>query len=68
PSLPDNNSETLDLSEKSAKYDADLVTENLAEIMLKQGKKNKAIKIYQQLMLKFPDKKAYFAEKIEKLN
>ena len=68
PSLPDNDSETLDLSEKSAEYDTDLVTENLAEIMLKQGKKNKALEIYRQLMLKFPDKKAYFAEKIEKLN
>ncbi|MEM6842166.1 MAG: hypothetical protein AAF632_08060 [Bacteroidota bacterium] len=68
PTLPDNAPEALDLSEKSASYDGNLVTENLAGIMLKQGKKNRAIKIYQQLMLKFPDKKAYFAEKIEKLN
>ncbi|WKN43819.1 hypothetical protein [Tunicatimonas pelagia] len=68
PNLPDSAAETSDLSEKSATYDTDLVTENLAEIMLKQGKKGKAIKIYRQLMLKFPEKKAYFAEKIEKLN
>ncbi len=68
PNSPDNVAEASDLSERSATYDGELVTENLAEIMLKQGKKGKAIKIYQQLMLKFPDKKAYFAEKIEKLN
>ncbi len=68
PNSPDNVAEASDLSEKSATYDGGLVTENLAEIMLKQGKKGKAIKIYQQLMLKFPDKKPYFAEKIEKLN
>jgi len=64
----DNTDETSDLSEKSATYDDDLVTENLAEIMQKQGKQEKAIEIYQQLKLKFPEKKAYFAEKIEKLN
>lgn len=67
PALVRDDSETEDLSEKSGTYSSDLVTENLAEIMLRQGKKEKAIEIYQQLILKMPEKKAYFAEKIEQL-
>jgi hypothetical protein len=35
--------------------------------MLKQGKTDKAIEIYEKLIIKFPEKKSYFAEKIESL-
>lgn len=35
--------------------------------MIKQGKIDKAIDIYEKLILKYPQKKAYFAEKIENL-
>ena len=43
-------------------------SENLAKILIKQNKPNKAIKIYKKLILKNSEKKAYFAKKIEELN
>lgn len=45
-----------------------LVSESLAEIHAKQGKFDKAIEIYKKLSLQNPQKKAYFAAKIDKLN
>ena len=57
-----------DLSEKSSSLGMKVVSESLAKIMLKQGKVEKAIEIYQELICKYPEKKAYFAEKIEQLN
>ena len=44
-----------------------LVSENLAKILAKQGKTEKAIDIYKKLVWKFPQKKAYFASQIESL-
>lgn len=56
-----------DLAKKSVEDAPTFVSENLASIMVRQGKYGQAIKIYQQLMLKYPDKKAYFADLIEHL-
>jgi len=53
-----------DLSEKSIKP-PEIISENLANILIKQGKIDKAIDIYEKLILKFPEKKAYFASRIE---
>lgn len=44
-----------------------LVTETLAKIYALQGNINKAIRAYEILSLKFPQKSAYFATLIEKL-
>lgn len=44
-----------------------LVSETLAIIHAKQGKLDKAIEIYEQLILQEPKKSAYFASQIEKL-
>ncbi|WP_266366702.1 hypothetical protein [Tellurirhabdus rosea] len=44
-----------------------LVTESFAKILIKQGKFDKAIDIYQKLMVKNPEKKSYFADQIREL-
>ncbi len=56
-----------DLSVSSAKPNEELISENLAQILTKQGKNEKAIEIYKKLIWKFPQKKAYFASQIESL-
>jgi hypothetical protein len=43
------------------------ITETLADIMLGQGKINKAIEMFEKLGLKFPEKSVYFASRIEEL-
>jgi len=42
-----------------------LISESLAEILIKQGKYDKAIEMYRKLSLRNPQKNAYFAQKIE---
>jgi len=46
---------------------ADVVTESMAEVWLKQGNKQKALEVYNKLSLRYPGKSAYFAAKIESL-
>ncbi len=52
---------------KSIEENEDILSETLARLVAAQGKKDKAIKIYQKLMLKYPQKSSYFAAQIEKL-
>ena len=52
---------------KSAEDDFKVVTETMAKIYLKQGNKEKAMQIYQQLMTSNPKKSIYFANQIEKI-
>ena len=56
-----------DLSISSSKFNDSIISENLAGIMIRQGKIDKAIDIYKRLIWKFPQKKAYFATQIEEL-
>jgi hypothetical protein len=46
---------------------ADIITESMAEVWLKQGNKEKASDVYNKLSLRHPAKSAYFAAKIEAL-
>jgi len=56
-----------DLSEDSGMFSDNIVSETLVEILLKQGKREKAIEVLKKLIWKFPQKKAYFAAQIEDL-
>jgi hypothetical protein len=60
-------SDAADLAEKSASLTDSMVSETLVEILLRQGKKDKAIDVLRKLIWKFPQKKAIFAAQIEDL-
>ena len=52
---------------RSIEENDEILSETLARLVAAQGKKEKAIKIYQKLMLKYPQKSHTFAAQIEKL-
>jgi hypothetical protein len=52
---------------KSNQDDEEIVTETLARLYYKQGNIGKAVKIYEKLILLFPEKSSYFAAQIEKM-
>ncbi|SMG17087.1 hypothetical protein SAMN05661096_00920 [Marivirga sericea] len=62
-----NKQEAEDLSASSVNLSDDVVSETLAKLMIKQGRKQKAIDIYKKLIWKFPQKKTYFVEIIDEL-
>lgn len=62
-----DNESVTDLTQNISFTPQDLATETLALIMERQGKTEKAIDIYQKLILKYPQKSAYFADCIERL-
>ena len=56
-----------DLTKRMKPVGGGLVTESFAKILVKQNKFDKAREVYEQLMVKNPEKKAYFAAKISEL-
>ncbi len=56
-----------DLAARSLEQDDEIVSEMLANILALQGHKKQAKAMYEKLCLLFPEKKGYFAAKIEKL-
>jgi hypothetical protein len=45
----------------------EVITETMAEVLVKQGKKQRALELYHKLSLLNPSKNAYFAAKIDQL-
>jgi hypothetical protein len=58
---------TTDLTESNSAFSDHIISETLVEILIKQGKKEKALEVLKKLIWKFPQKKAYFAAQIEEL-
>jgi hypothetical protein len=61
--------ESMDLTDRlqaSTSMD-NFATESFAKLFIRQGKIDKAIGVYEKLILKNPEKKDYFAEKINEL-
>jgi hypothetical protein len=65
--LPPAAGTQADLSVRSTHPVPDLASESLALIFARQGKTARAIEIYEQLMVKQPEKMAYFAAQIQQL-
>ena len=59
--------EVTKVATESVSFKQDMMTETLARIYHKQGKTDKALEIYNTLCLKFPEKSAYFAALIAKI-
>jgi len=57
----------VNMARKSVAEDSDMVSETLARIYEQQGNLAKAIRTYQKLSLKYPEKSLYFASLIENL-
>ena len=66
PSAPEPE-EQADLSVRSTRAEPDLASESLAKILVRQGKPERAIAVYERLMVKHPEKIAYFTAQIESL-
>ncbi len=52
---------------KSITQDNNIISETLADLLMSQGQTLKAFKMYEALILKFPEKSIYFAKKIKAL-
>lgn len=52
---------------KSGEFGENVISETLVDILIQQGKKDKAIEVLKKLIWKFPQKKSYFAAQIEDL-
>ncbi len=56
------------LGKNSIKADDSLDTETLAVVLEKQGKLEKAVEVYEKLIVKYPEKSSIFAARISELN
>ena len=67
PNRLDMSENREDISISSIQEDEEVATETLASVYVSQKLYQKAISVYEKLILKFPEKSAYFASRIEEL-
>lgn len=68
--LPQQNEvieKIIQSSSEASNKEANVLTEAMAEVLIMQGKREKAIEMYEKLSLINPSKSAYFAAKIQNL-
>ena len=68
--MPEQNEvieKIIQSSSEASNNEANILTEAMAEVLVMQNKKEKAIEMYEKLSLINPSKSAYFAAKIESL-
>lgn len=65
--VAEENPQDMSESVRSGEFTDHIVSETLVEILIKQGKKDKAIEVLKKLIWKFPQKKTYFAARIDDL-
>ncbi|MFM8738569.1 MAG: hypothetical protein ACKOC0_00030 [Cytophagales bacterium] len=58
---------SVDLTEKTSVLSKDVISETLVDLLIRQGKRDRAIEMLKKLIWKFPQKKAYFAARIQEL-
>jgi pentatricopeptide repeat protein len=60
--------DTTNIARESLEEDFTLVTETMAQLFARQGKLDKARKVYRRLMELHPEKSVYFAAQLKNLN
>ncbi len=68
--LPPQSEQSVIIIQKMAEKsnaEGEVLTEAMAEVLLQQGKSNKAMDVYKKLSLLNPSKSAYFAAKIDQI-
>lgn len=61
------SSETDSEDDSILEVNSDIASETLAELLVKQGHRKRAIAMYEQLTLKYPKKSSFFAGQIQKI-
>lgn len=67
PGTSENAESNVQQMAEQSNAENEVITEAMADVLIQQGKRNKAIEVYQKLSLLNPSKNAYFAAKIENL-
>jgi len=65
---PEKGMPKQDLTESADSYSENVISETLVDILVRQGKKDKAIDVLKKLIWKFPQKKHLFAARIQDLS
>ncbi len=63
-----NDSDVIpEIADRSVQDNEEMASETLAQLLVAQMQYEKAAEVYQRLMLLFPEKKAFFAQKIQSI-